>query len=166
MSFFFFFYFNSLLHKSWDIYQNIYNMFQVLVVLSFSFPHSNVPFYFLFFVGMSEKLIIICKEIRRKWKRRCEISTEKKHIERKNYPFASLGGGIGGEKVAQVLQTDGDARKRAKMIFRGYKGRSRWIGDARQRLWEPTAEVGVEMEEAVAVERERGLRSNPFDFGN
>ena len=33
-----------------------------------------------------------------------------------------------------------------------------------------TAEVGVEMEEAVAVgrelRRERGLRSNPFDFGN
>ena len=115
---------------------------------------------------MSEKLIIICKEIRRKWKRRCEIITEKKQIERKNYPFASLGGGIGGEKVAQVLQTDGDARKRVKVIFKGYKGQCRWIGDARQWLWEPTAEVWVEMEEAVALGWERGLRSNPFDFGN
>ena len=37
---------------------------------------------------MSEKLIIICKEIRRKWKRRCEISTEKKQIgKKKNTPL-------------------------------------------------------------------------------
>ena len=62
---------------------------------------------------------------------------KQKQIERKNYPFASLGGGISGEKVAQVLQTDGDARKSVKVIFRvfrGYKGQSRWIGDARQWL--------------------------------
>ena len=34
------------------------------------------------------------------------------------------------EKMARVLQTDDDARKRVKAIFKGYKGWSHWTDDA------------------------------------
>ena len=76
---------------------------------------------------ISEKAICSCKEIRR----RCEEVLKKKQIERKithlrHWVSESM------SESGRVLQTNDDARKRAKAILRGYKGRSGWISDAQQ----------------------------------
>ena len=78
-----------------------------------------------------KKLSVVAKKQEENERRRCEEVLKKKQIERKithlrRWVSESM------SESGRVLQTNDDARKRAKAIFRGYKGWSGWIGDAQQ----------------------------------
>ena len=89
-------------------------------------------------------------------------STKKETVRKENYPFASLGVRISEWKWGGFSKLIVMLEKRAKVIFKGYKGQSSWTGDAWQWLRELAPQIGEEqcgdkkMEEAIVDGRKFG----------